>query len=57
MQLQVLAGLENFKMAPASFNISNVADTEYDQSDFTIDYLVMSMSRVISYVVGRGCLL
>ena len=30
---------------------------EYNQSDFGIDYLVMSMCRVISCVVGRGCLL
>ena len=30
---------------------------EYNQCDFGIDYLVMSMCRVISYVVGRGCLL
>ena len=30
---------------------------EYNQSDFWIDHLVMSMCRVISSVVGRGCLL
>ena len=30
---------------------------EYNQSDFGIDNLVMSMYRVISFVVGRGCLL
>ena len=29
---------------------------EYDQSDFSIDHLVMSMRRVVSCVVGRGCL-
>ena len=30
---------------------------EYNQSDFGVDHLVMSMCRVFSYVVGRGCLL
>ena len=30
---------------------------EYHQSDFSIDHLVMSMCRVFSCVVGRGCLL
>jgi len=30
---------------------------DYNQSDFGIDYLVMSICRVISCVVGRGCLL
>ena len=30
---------------------------EYNQSGFSIDHLVMSMCRVISCVVGRGCLL
>jgi len=30
---------------------------EYNQSDFSIDHLVMSMCRVVSCVVGRGCLL
>ena len=28
---------------------------EYNQSDFGIDHLVMSMCRVFSYVVGRRC--
>ena len=28
-----------------------------NQSDLTIDHLVMSMCRVFSGVVGRGCLL
>ena len=27
------------------------------RSDFSVDHLVMSMCRVSSYVVGRGCLL
>ena len=31
--------------------------TEYNQSDFGINCLVRSMCRVISCVVGRGCLL
>ena len=30
---------------------------EYNQSDFGVDHLVMSMYRVFSCVVGRGCLL
>ena len=30
---------------------------EYNQSDFGVDHLVMSMCRVLSCVVGRGCLL
>ena len=29
----------------------------YNQSDFSIDHLVMSMYRVISCVVGKGCFL
>ena len=30
---------------------------EYNQSDFGVDHVVVSMCRVISCVVGRGCLL
>ena len=30
---------------------------KYNQSDFGIDHLVMSMCRVFSFVVGRGYLL
>jgi len=30
---------------------------EYNQSDFGVDHLVMSMCRIFSCVVGRGCLL
>ena len=30
---------------------------EYNQSDFSVDHQVMSMYRVFSCVVGRGCLL
>ena len=30
---------------------------EYNQSDFSVDRLVMSMCRVFCCVVGRGCLL
>ena len=30
---------------------------KYNQSDFSVDHLVMSMYRVFSCVVGRGCLL
>ena len=38
--------------APPSFGCK-----EYNQSDFGIDHLVMSMCRVVSCVVGGGCLL
>ena len=30
---------------------------EYNQSDFCVNHLVMSMCRIFSCVVGRGCLL
>ena len=30
---------------------------EYNQSDFNVDHLVMSICRVFSCVVGKGCLL
>ena len=30
---------------------------EYNQSDFGVDHLVMSMCKVFSCVVGRECLL
>ena len=30
---------------------------EYNQFDFSVDHLVMSMCRVFSRIVGRGCLL
>ena len=30
---------------------------EYNQSDFGIDHVVMSMCRIVSCVVGRGCVL
>ena len=30
---------------------------EYNQSDFGVDHLVMSMCTVFSCVIGRGCLL
>ena len=33
------------------------AAKKYNQSDFSIDHLLMFMCRVISSVVGRGCLL
>jgi len=49
-QLQVL-----FLLIVESFSI--FISNEYKQSDFGIDHLVMSMCRVISCVVGRGCLL
>jgi len=34
-----------------------IRDHEYNQSDFAVDHLVMSMCRVFSCVVVRGCLL
>ena len=37
--------------------IYNSQDMEHSQSDFSIDHLVMSMCRVFSWVVGRGCFL
>ena len=37
-------------------SISIFGCKEYNQSDFSIDYLVISMCRVFSCVVGRGCL-
>ena len=38
---------------------SHIAEAykEYNQSDFGIGHLEMSMYRVFSYVFGRGCLL
>ena len=37
--------------------LSIFACKEYNQSDFGIDHLVMSMCRVLACVVGRWCLL
>ena len=39
------------------YNFSIFGCKEYNQSDFSIDHLVMSMCRVGSYIVGGGCLL
>ena len=44
-----------FLLTVLSFSIFGCK--EYNQSDFGIDHLVMSMCRVFSCVVGRGCLL
>ena len=49
-QLQVL-----LLLTVESFSIFGCK--EYNQSDFSIDHLVMSMCRVFSCAVGRGCLL
>ena len=49
-QLQVL-----FLLTVQSFSIFGCK--EYNQSDFSIDHLVMSMCRVISCVFGKGCFL
>ena len=38
-------------------NFSVFGCKEYNQSDFGIDHVVMSMCRVVSCVVRRGCLL
>ena len=39
------------------WSISIFGCKEYNQSDFGVDHLVMSMYGVSSCVVGRGCLL
>ena len=38
-------------------SFSTFSCKEYNQSDFSVDHLVMSMCRIISCVVGRGCFL
>ena len=38
-------------------NYEFIGFKEYNQSDFSVDHLVMSMCGVFSCVVGRGCLL
>ena len=44
-----------FLLTVYSFSIFSCK--KYNQLDFGIDHLVMSMCRVFSCVVGRGCLL
>ena len=44
-----------FFLTVQSFSIFSYK--ECNQSDFSINHLVMSMCRVVSCVVGRGCLL
>ena len=39
------------------YSVSIFGCKQYNQSDFGIDHLMMSMCRVFSCVVGRGCLL
>ena len=39
------------------WSLSIFSCKDYNQSDFGIDHLVMSLRRVFSYVVGRRCLL
>ena len=41
----------------SDFTFSKFACKEYNQSDFGIDHLVMSMCGITSCVVERGCLL
>ena len=40
-----------------SVELSIFGCNEYNQFDFSIDHLVMSMDRVVSCVVGRACFL
>ena len=44
-----------FLLTVQSFSIFGCK--EYNQSDFSVEHLLMSMCRVFSCVVGRGCLL
>ena len=39
------------------YSFSIFGSKEYNQSDFSIYHLVMSMCKVFSCIVGRGCLL
>ena len=39
------------------YRASQSSCKEYNQSDFGIDHVVMSMCRIVSCVVGRGCVL
>ena len=43
--------------SPTVWSFSIFGCKEYNQSDFNVGHLVMSMCRVFSCVVGRGCLL
>ena len=42
---------------PMDWGVSIFSCKEYNQTDYGIDYVVMSMSRVVSCVVGKACLL
>ena len=44
-----------FLLTVQSFSIFGYK--EHSQSDFSIDHLVIFMCRIVSYVVGKGCLL
>ena len=52
---QLAPGLVSADCRSQSFYIFGCK--EYNQSDFSIDHLLMSMCRVFSFVIGRGCLL
>ena len=39
------------------YRVSPIFGCKYNQSDFSVDHLVMSLCRVLSCVVGSGCLL
>jgi len=43
--------------SPDAKSFSIFGYKEYNQSDFGVGHLVMSMCRVFSCVLGRGCLL
>ena len=47
----------HFKMRQGLNGVSIFGCKEYNQSGFGVDHLVMSMYRVFSCVVERGCLL
>ena len=49
------SALVMFLLIVYSFSIFNCK--EYNQSDFGIDFLVMSICRVTSWVVEKGCML
>ena len=46
-----------FVFADCIYSFSIFGCKEYNQSNFSVDHLVMSMCRVFFCVVGRGCLL
>ena len=58
LNLEIRSSWSEPQSAPSLVFANSVFDCkEENQSDFGIDHLVMSLCRVFSYVVGRGCLL